>query len=90
MAPPQPTAAPAPLGVEDDEAVNPPPMAMGLCGPQKVKPDGQLETAPHGEVDVGVGSDGYRRVGGSVCQPIGQDAAMAVSLSVSQDGGRRR
>lgn len=56
-------------------------MAMGMCGPQVVKDDGTLETKPHGVVEVGVGTGGYRSVGASVCQPIGQNAAVAVSVS---------
>jgi hypothetical protein len=68
------------------------PIAMGPCGPEKVMPDGRLETAPHGEVEAGVGSNGYRSLAGAVCQPIGQDGAVAVSISETQGGGsfRRR
>jgi hypothetical protein len=73
----------------------PQPMAMGMCGPQKVKDDGTLETAPHGAVEVGVGTGGYRHVGATVCQPIGQNGALAVSISDTKGdfgsrwGGRR-
>jgi hypothetical protein len=65
---------------------------MGPCGPEKVRPDGKLDTAPHGEVEVGVGTRGYRHVAAAVCQPIGQDAAVTVSASETQGpvGPRRR
>ena len=82
-APPQ-TSTPAPLPVEGALTARGPPVAMGPCGPEQVKPDGKLDTAPHGEVDVGVGTSGYRHVGGAVCQPIGQDGFVAASASYSQ------
>jgi hypothetical protein len=90
---PQPTAAPLPLPPEDadDETPQGPQIALGPCGPEKVKADGTLETKPHGEVDAGVGTGGYRRIAGAVCQPLGQTGAVAVSISDTQsDGGRRR
>jgi len=62
----------------------PNPVAMGPCGPEKVKPDGKLETAPHGEVEAGVGTGGYRHVAGMVCQPIGQNGAVEAGGSYSQ------
>jgi hypothetical protein len=66
-------------------------MAMGPCGPEKVRPDGRLDTAAHGEVEAGVGTHGYRHLAGAVCQPIGQNAAVALSVSETQgDGGYRR
>ena len=61
-----------------------PPLAMGPCGPEKVKADGSLETAPHGEVSVGAGSRGYREIGGAACQPIGQNGALAISIDEAQ------
>ncbi|HUO23235.1 MAG TPA: hypothetical protein VMU59_12025 [Caulobacteraceae bacterium] len=69
---------------------DPQPMAMGPCGPEKIKPDGALDTAPHGEVEASVGTNGYRRIAGAVCQPIGQDGYVAISISDAQGGGRRR
>ncbi len=82
-APPQ-ASTPAPLPVEGALPASGPPVAMGPCGPEQVKPDGKLDTAPHGEVDLGVGTSGYRHVGGAVCQPIGQDGFVAASASYSQ------
>ena len=66
-------------------------MAMGPCGPEKIKPNGSLDTAPHGEVEGSVGTSGYRQVGGAVCQPIGQDGFVAASGNFTQgDLGYRR
>jgi hypothetical protein len=86
-APPQPQAAPPPLAGVTDNA-SPQPMAMGPCGPERVKPDGKLDTAPHGEIEAGVGTHGYRHVAGAICQPIGQNGAIAVSAGQSQWGRR--
>ena len=90
---PQPTAPSPPLPTDEAGAVadQGPQMAMGPCGPEKVKADGTLETKPHGEVEVGVGTGGYRHAAGYVCQPIGQNAAIAVGVSQTQyDQGHRR
>jgi hypothetical protein len=86
---PQPTT-PAPPLSSVSTASQGPLMAMGPCGPEKVKPDGSLDTAPHGEVEAGVGTNGYRRLAGSVCQPIGQDGAVALSVGTTQGDGYRR
>jgi hypothetical protein len=81
---PQPTAPPEPLSTAEAAAVEGQPMAMGPCGPEKVKPNGQLETKPHGEIEAGVGTGGYRHVAAAVCQPIGQNSAVAVGISDTQ------
>jgi hypothetical protein len=88
---PQPTEGAPPL-IEEDASAAPqgPQMAMGLCGPQKIKPDGTLETKPHGELEGTVGTGGYRSAGGFVCQPVGQHAAVAVGISQTQMDGYRR
>ena len=88
-APPQPQSAPPPLAAVADSAA-PPQIAMGPCGPERVKPDGKLDTAPHGVIEAGIGTHGYRHLAGAVCQPIGQNAAVAVSASVSQAQAGRR
>jgi hypothetical protein len=87
--PPQPQAAAPPLaGVGDGAPMQR--VAMGPCGPERVKPDGKLDTAPHGQIEAGIGTHGYRHLAGAVCQPIGQDASVAVSASVSQAQWGRR
>ncbi|HEY4030817.1 MAG TPA: hypothetical protein VGM25_10765 [Caulobacteraceae bacterium] len=87
---PQPTAPAPPLSIDGAAPEQGQPVALGPCGPEKVKPNGQLETAPHGEVDAGVGTGGYRHIGGSVCQPIGQTGAVAVGVSETQFDQRYR
>ncbi len=90
-APPQPTAPSAELPAPGAVTAQGPQMAMGPCGPEKVKPDGSLEKAPHGEIEGGIGTRGYREVGGSVCQPVGKDGYVAVSAGETQgDFGYRR
>jgi len=84
---PQPRAAPPPLPSTQGAAGGAQPVAMGPCGPEKVKPNGELETAPHGEVYGGVGNHGYREIGGTICQPIGQNGAVSVSIDSTQGNG---
>ena len=81
---PQPSAPQPPLP-PDAAALQPgQQVAMGPCGPEKVKPNGHLDTAAHGEVEAGVGTGGYRHLGGTVCQPLGDNGAVAVSISQTQ------
>jgi hypothetical protein len=88
---PQPQTAPPPLPPQKSAASQGDDVAMGPCGPEKVRANGKLDTAPHGEVEAGVGTHGYRHLGGAICQPIGQNAAVTVSVSETQgDWGRRR
>jgi hypothetical protein len=87
---PQPDAPAAALatdaaGFTDDD----PAVAMGPCGPEKVKPNGQLAHAPHGEVEAGVGTNGYRHIAGVVCQPIGDNGAVQVGVSETHSDGWR-
>jgi hypothetical protein len=43
----------------------------------------------HGEVSVGVGTNGYRDVGGVVTGPIGDDGQATIAIDAGQIGGRR-
>ncbi|HWE98223.1 MAG TPA: hypothetical protein VG248_00320 [Caulobacteraceae bacterium] len=88
-APPQPQTSAPPLPDHGDGAA-PQRVAMGPCGPERVKSDGKLDTAPHGEIEAGIGTHGYRHLAGTVCQPIGQNGAVQVSASTSQGQWRRR
>ena len=65
------------------------PVGMGPCGPEKVKPDGTLEAAPHGEVEAGAGTRGYRHLAGAFCQPLKDGGSVSVGVSADQWGGRR-
>jgi hypothetical protein len=87
---PQPSTVPPPLPQAQTVARGAQPVAMGPCGLEKVKPNGQLETAPHGEVDAGVGNHGYRELGGTICQPIGQNGAVSLSIDETQGNWGRR
>ena len=88
-APPQPQGAAPPLA-DQGGAQGPQRVAMGPCGPERVKPDGKLDTAPHGEIEAGIGTHGYRHLAGTVCQPVGQNGAVQVSVSTSQAQYGRR
>lgn len=62
---------------------------MGPCGPQAVSADGKTETKAHGYVEAGIGTNGYRHVAAGVCKPLGDNGAIAVSVSQTQAQGRR-
>ena len=87
-------APPSPIGPRyeamSDDLDRP---AMGPCGPVRKTADGKVDDSPRGQVDVGVGTGGYRHIGGYVCKPIGEHAAVSVAVSETQyrgRGGRRR
>jgi hypothetical protein len=91
--PPQSAAGAPPLADASDSAVDGPRVVMGPCGPTKARPDGSPDHAAHGVVEAGVGTHGYRHVALAACKPIGDNAAVAVSISQSDyggGGGRRR
>ena len=50
----------------------------------------QGDGKPHGEVWAGVGTGGYRNVGGVVTQPIGECAQVTVAIDHTQFDGPRR
>jgi hypothetical protein len=88
--PPEPQAAAPPLAAAPANAPAGPPVAMGPCGPKQVKPDGTLETKPHGEIDAGAGTAGYRHIAGEVCQPLKNGGAVDLGVSYDQFGWRGR
>jgi hypothetical protein len=88
---PQPDAPAPPLPPSRPGDPADAPMVMGPCGPEKVSADGHVSTAPHGEVEAGIGTHGYRQVAGVVCQPIGENGAVTISAGQTQgDRGYRR
>jgi hypothetical protein len=89
MTAPQPNAPAAALAPDAAGFTDDPAIGMGPCGPEKVKPNGQLAHAPHGEVEAGVGTNGYRHIAGVVCQPIGDNGAVQVGVSETQSNGWR-
>lgn len=52
---------------------------MGPCGPVET-PDGKPDHSAHGEVHAGIGTHGYRNIGGAVCKPIGDNGAIAIAI----------
>jgi len=50
----------------------------------------QGDGKPHGEVWAGVGTGGYRNVGGVVTQPLGDCAQVTVAIDHSEGGYGRR
>ena len=81
-----PAIAPDATWAEEDV----PTVVPGPCGPTAIGPDGRIDTRPHGEIDVGVGTDGYRHIRVSACKPLGQTGAIAVSISRTEADWRRR
>jgi hypothetical protein len=59
-----------------------PPARPGCAAPADHK--------PHGEVWAGVGTGGYRELGGVVTQPIGDCGSVTLAIDRTEGGGRRR
>ncbi|HLZ84487.1 MAG TPA: hypothetical protein VKQ54_13060 [Caulobacteraceae bacterium] len=90
-APPAPESGPLRLSDRIDEGpdvLRP----VGPCGGPARKEDGKLDKTPHGEVWAGIGTHGYREIGGVVCAPLGDNAAVSLAIDAGHlDGwGRRR
>jgi hypothetical protein len=75
-APPVTTEAQIQTFIHDDESDQPPP-------PRR-------DRKPHGFVTAGIGTNGYRQVGGLVVMPIGDNGELAVAIDYTTIGGRRR
>jgi hypothetical protein len=65
---------------------------IGPCGAVGDVHDGVAEKPdknPHGSISAGVGTHGYRDVGGAVCVPLGDHAAVSIAFDAGRfDGGR--
>ena len=92
-APAMPQAVPPPIGADaggDSDTV----VAVNGCGePRASSSDtgAAPDTAVHGQVDVAMGSNGYRSVHAAGCKPIGDNGYVGVSVGVgSYEGGHRR
>ncbi len=68
------------------------PLVIGACGPTGPGKNGETaDHKAHGEIEAGVGTGGYRHLGGVVCQPIGDNAAVTIAAGQTQwREGRRR
>jgi hypothetical protein len=63
----------------------------GPCGGPAKTADGKADKSPHGEVWAGVGTRGYREIGGAVCVPVGDSSAVTIAVDTGQiDGWNRR
>lgn len=60
---------------------------VGPCGGPVRKEDGKPDRSPHGEVWAGVGTRGYRDIGGVVCAPLGDNAALSVAVDAGHIDG---
>ena len=90
-APPAPESGPLRLSDRTDQGpdiLRP----VGPCGAPALKENGKPDRTPHGEVWAGVGTNGYRDIGGAVCAPLGDNAALSVAVDAGQINGwgRRR
>ncbi|HEX7758981.1 MAG TPA: hypothetical protein VF459_05740 [Caulobacteraceae bacterium] len=76
------------LGAPEQFADGPGGPRMGPCGPLET-PDGKPDKSVHGEVHAGVGTHGYREIGGAICKPIGENGAIAIAIDKTDgDYGR--
>lgn len=85
-APPAPETAPLRLSDRIDRG----PDFMrptGPCGGPARTADGKADKTPHGQVWAGVGSYGYRDIGGAVCVPLGDNAAMSLAVDAGRMNG---
>jgi len=92
-APPTTATGNGPIKLSDHESDHDDrgPVPIGPCGaPYKSVNDGppQQDKSPHGEVWAGVGTHGYRNVGGAVCVPVGANAQVTVAIDSTQWGRR--
>lgn len=59
----------------------------GPCGGPLTKPDGTPDKSPHGQVWAGVGTNGYREIGGVACVPLGQTGSATIAIDAGQMNG---
>lgn len=90
-APAAPAAGPITLSDKKSEHDDRGPLPIGPCGGVARSVDGgppQPDKSPHGEVWAGVGTHGYRDVGGAVCIPLGDNSHVTVAIDSTQWGRR--
>ncbi|HEY5288499.1 MAG TPA: hypothetical protein VIJ59_00570 [Caulobacteraceae bacterium] len=92
-APPVQATAGGPITIQDkrSERDDRGPVPIGPCGvPYKMSNDGppRQDKTPHGEAWAGVGTHGYRDVGGAVCIPVGKAAEVIIAVDSSRWGRR--
>ncbi|HZZ34852.1 MAG TPA: hypothetical protein VFE03_03940 [Caulobacteraceae bacterium] len=87
------TASPPPLEDPGPLADNDDIVRIGPCGAvQRASDKGPIDKQAHGEIDVGIGTHGYRHIGGVVCKPIGENGSVTIAVDHTEWGGygRRR
>ena len=93
-APVSPAASDRPLRIDDGVDDGPGFLRpRGPCGGPARTADGKTDKTPHGEVWAGVGTRGYRELGGAVCMPVGDHTAVSIAIDAGRidgRGGRRR
>ncbi len=64
----------------------------GPCGGPQKTADGKTDKTPHGQVWAGVGTNGYREIGGVACLPLSDKAAVTIAVDAGHinSWGRRR
>ena len=60
---------------------------IGPCGGPARTEDGKPDKTPHGSVWAGVGTSGYRELGGALCVPLGDNGALAIAVDAGQING---
>ena len=88
--PPIPATTAAPLFLRDHQGFSDegPPL-VGPCGAVGEIRDGEPQKPdkdPHGYVSAGVGTHGYREVGGAVCVPVGDHTAVSIAFDAGRIG----
>lgn len=79
--PPNPCAM---LGLGPDDDADPPPAAPATTADGTAS--GGVDHRVHGEVFAGVGTGGYREAGVTACAPLGDHAAVALSVEAARNG----
>jgi hypothetical protein len=80
---PKSTVAPRELGDPEQFSSDDYGPRMGPCGPLQTA-DGKPDKSAHGEIHAGVGTHGYRNIGGAVCKPIGENGAVAIAVDINK------
>ncbi len=83
----------APLSISDLRHFDDRGPAQGPWGGvPKVADDGstKADKHPHGEVHAGIGTHGYREIGGVACMPLGDNGAVIVAIDAGRYPGGHR
>ena len=59
----------------------------GPCGGPPPSSGVKGAKSPHGQVWAGVGTNGYREIGGAACVPLGDNAALNIAIDAGHVNG---